>query len=312
MTQKQGGRTHPPRIVFIIACSHRKRVSPPRGLQLSSINAEPDDRVREWRKRIKHVEAPSFPAEDLYVGDHWSAARNAYREARRYSSRTELWVLSAGYGLTRGSAFVKPYSATFATGSRDSVWRGPSEGDRTAVLRLWWAALNHQVQLRELACATHVDGVVIVGGAAYVKAIDADLQLLRQDGGVEHISIISAGSRSNDLLLPVDATFRAVVGGAQAALNARLLALLADAAPEHGFKRQRMAEILKRVGPQLPTATRRRGTRMTDDEIAHQVVSLRREQPGISRTQALQEIRQLGMACEQLRFASIWHRTTTP
>ena len=132
-TQVKAVRKRPPRVALVVACSQRKRTRPPSELRLSSIDAAPDERAVQWSRRIHEVEAAQHRAQDLYVGDHWRAACEAYRLAQQYSSRAELWVVSAGYGLIPSSKTIKPYSATFATGSADSVWRGPADGDRQAV-----------------------------------------------------------------------------------------------------------------------------------------------------------------------------------
>src|SRR5262245_771647 len=80
-------RKRPPRVVFVVACSQRKRILPPTELRLSSIQASPDERLVEWARRIRDVEAPKERAGDLYAGDHWRSACEAYRLAKRYSSR---------------------------------------------------------------------------------------------------------------------------------------------------------------------------------------------------------------------------------
>ena len=48
----------------------------------------------------------------------------------------------------------------------------------------------------------------------------------------ECVSVISAGTRGNEALLPVTGQFRAAVGGTDSALNARTLTLLAATADE--------------------------------------------------------------------------------
>jgi hypothetical protein len=97
----------PPRIALVVACTHRKRTSPPMELQLSSIDRKPEERAIEWSRRIREVAAPEQRAHELYVGDHWRAVRDAHRLARQYSSRAELWVLSADHGLIPASKLIK-------------------------------------------------------------------------------------------------------------------------------------------------------------------------------------------------------------
>lgn len=302
-------RKRPPRIALVVACSQRKRTPPPLELRLSSIDTGPDERPTEWSRRIHEVEASQHRAQDLYIGDHWRAACEAYRLAQQYSNRAELWVISAGYGLIASSKLIKSYGATFATGSEDSVWRGPSEGDRRRRLREWWGALGHDVALTDLLPTRGDGAVVIAAGAAYLAALDADLQhTLHRDAGDDRVSVISAGTRGDGVLLPVSGRFRTGLGGTDSSLNARLLALLARDATAHQFRRSAMAATLTRMASALPSTMRRSGRRTGDAQIARRIREIRQHVPGISRTSALRELRNDGIACEQARFRSIWKR----
>lgn len=301
-------RKRPPRIVLVVACSRRKRMRAPFDLRLSSIDAAPNERATQWRERLDEVSAVQRRAQELYTGDHWHAACEAYRLAQRYSSRAELWVISAGYGLIRSSKPIKPYSATFAIGSVDSVWRGQADGNRQACLQDWWQVLSHDASLPDLLQG---DGaIVIAAGAPYLEALTADLEAaFRHDPSGERISVVSAGSRGNSALLPVNGQYRSVVGGTDAAINARVLTLLAAEAPVHHFRRSAMTSALTPFASHLPVTTRRVGKAVTNDEVARLIIAIRRRLPTASRTQALREVRSAGIACEQSRFASIWNAT---
>jgi hypothetical protein len=203
---------------------------------------------------------------------------------------------------------IKPYSVTFANGSTDSVWRGSGDGDRQTRLQDWWKALPHDASLSELLRS---DGtIVIAAGAAYLAPLAADLAAaLQHDRSGERISVLSAGSRGNGALLPVSGQFRAAVGGTDAALNARLLGLLAADAAVHEFRRSAMNRTLARMASRLPMTYRSTGETVTDAQIMREIKAIRRRWPSISRTQALRELRQSGVACEQSRFGSIWHKS---
>jgi hypothetical protein len=293
-----------------VACSQRKRIVPPISLRLASIHAGPKTRAARWAKRLDAVDAPRHPAEDLYAGDHWQSACEAFRLARRYSSRAELWVVSAGYGLIRSSTSIKPYSATFATGAADSVWRGLHEGKREERLQAWWRTLGHESTLPDLLPAREDGVLVIAAGAAYLTALESDLRAsVEQDAAGDRVSVISAGACGNGALLPVSGRFRAALGGTDSALNARLLLLLAASAATHQFSRLHMAARLNRLDSRLPETSRRAGRPMADNQIARRIRSMRRLVPSLSRTQALRELRGSGVACEQVRFAVIWSET---
>jgi hypothetical protein len=298
-------RKRPPKIALVVACSQRKHTPPPTELRLSSINGARDRRIIEWTRRIQKAEAREHRAVDLYGGDHWRAAREAYRLALQYSSRAELWVISAGYGLITSSKLIKPYSATFASTSADSVWRGPQDGDRHLCMQDWWLALPHDATLSELLQG---DGTIVVAaGSTYLDALAPSLAAaIQKDRMGECVSVISAGSRGNGALLPVDGRYRRAVGGTDASLNARLLALLASQASAHRFRRSAMTATLVQMAPSLPAVQRRVGKMLTDEQVMRRVHAMRRRRPTCSRTQALRDLRRSGVACEQSRFASIW------
>lgn len=300
-------RKRPPRIVLVVACSQRKRLTPPTELRLASIPSGPEERAAEWGQRLHKVDAPRERAEKLYAGDHWHSAREAYRLARRYSNRAELWVISAGYGLIPRSKPIKPYGATFATGRADSVWRGPAEGNRRECLRRWWEALGHESALADLLPKGEDGAIVIAAGTAYLAALDCDLKgALQNDVSGDRISVISGGSRQVDALLPVDSRFRRVVSGTNSALNARVLVWLAATAESHRFRRSSMAVALDRVHAGLATIPRVARESTTDEGIRAEIQLMRKQSPGMSRTSALRDLRNRGFACEQGRFAAIW------
>jgi hypothetical protein len=255
------------------------------------------------------VDAPRHVASDLYMGDHWRAAVQAYQFAHRYSSRAELWIISAGYGLINAGAPIKSYSATFASGADDSVWRGPVDGDREACLRQWWSHMARGPTLPELVPAPGDGTVVVAAGAAYLAAISADLEMaVANDPSRERVSVVSAGTRGKCGLLPVSGDLRGTVGGTDSSLNARVLARLAAEAPAHHFQRLAMAELLSRIDRDANSSPRARGRRSSDTEVLREIEAARMRTPSISRTQALQDLRRSGVACEQSRFAALWER----
>jgi hypothetical protein len=302
-------RRRPPRIVLVVACSQRKRIGPPHELRLSSIAASSARRSKQWETRLQRVKATCHAAKDLYMGDHWQAACQAYELTQRYSSRTELWVISAGYGLISAGTAIKPYSATFASGSADSVWRGAQDGDRDTYLNEWWHAVARERSLVDLLPTRGDGAVVVAAGAAYLTAVSVDLETMLAHDSSERVSVVSAGARGSAGLLPVTGHFRATVGGTDSSLNARLLARLAADATTHRFRRLAMADFLTRID--IAPSPRVRGRTATDAQVIDAITVARDHQTSISRTQALRELRRSGIACEQSRFASLWESSAT-
>jgi hypothetical protein len=262
-----------------------------------------------WRDRLEKVQSETVPACDLYMGDHWRAAREAFAAAARYTPRAELWVLSAGYGLIMSRTAIKPYSATFASGSTDSVWRGPRDGTRKACLNRWWQSLPSQSTIAELIRGDAT--VLVAAGASYVDAISDELTKARRSGAADdNLFIVSAGSPPDGAFLPASGRLRSAVGGTDSSLNARLLALLATTAGRHCFRRDAMVAEFARLAGRTSSARRVAGRSAPDDELVRQIVAIRRTRPAASRTYALRELRSAGIACEHSRFASLWNRVS--
>jgi hypothetical protein len=299
----QRGSRAAERVVLVVACAQRKRTGAPNELRLSTINGAVANRLPEWQRRLGTVNAPLLPAQSLYTGDHWHAVLEAFSAVQRYTPRVELWVISAGYGLIPGNQMIKPYSATFAGGDTDSVWRGPTDGPRRARLKEWWRGLANEVALPDLV--TSRSTVVIAAGANYVDAMEDDIAIA-VGKGKERVSVISAGSRDLPGLLPLTSSFRAYVGGTDSATNARVLALLAAESATHRFLRHEMAKRLNTIAAKLDPVPRTIGRKVTDREIAREIRAFRRRDPHPSRTAALRELRRRGIACEQSRFAHLW------
>ncbi|MBK9755665.1 MAG: hypothetical protein IPO88_19555 [Nannocystis sp.] len=129
---------------LVASCSDRKCGVIEERFQLRSLRAEaPARRVEQWWRRLADpTEAPRYPAVKLYGGEHWTHARRSLATLTERGYAAELWVASAGYGLVPASAWLLPYSATFASGSPDSVAPDTRSGvSRVEQMQRWWAVL---------------------------------------------------------------------------------------------------------------------------------------------------------------------------
>ena len=98
------------------------QVSPLRELDGSDVRT----RLQTWRERLRTAQAEEYPAENLYMGEHWSVVRDIPRDAIDRGWKVRLWICSAGYGLIQPSTRIKSYQATFSPGTKDYVARGPT------------------------------------------------------------------------------------------------------------------------------------------------------------------------------------------
>jgi hypothetical protein len=236
---------------------------------------------------------------------------------------TELWVISAGYGLYPASAVVPRYAATFNSGHPDSVVpRGYMGLDPPTYLARWWYALSRHVSVpgvatrtfEAIAKADRSSRILVVGGQSYLQAITTDLLVAAGNlSDPENLVVISCGSSTepNHLLrrhlVPIDARFQSQVGGTRSALNARVARwMLQGLLNTDQFSASRLAEIASRTAAGLGDARTYDRTPMTDEEV---LCWIRRSQTRLttpSATALLRMFRNEGNACEQKRFGRIF------
>ena len=299
-----------PTIHVVVSCTSTKRQRPASNLMARNLPAVPvQQRAREWLRRLKGVETADWEATELYAGDHWSAAARLPEVGARQGYATELWVLSAGYGLIPGHQRIASYAATFSSSSPDSV------GSRGETLT-WWNIVSAESSLAPgqprsltaLATANPSARIMIVAAPSYLQPIGVDvIEAARHLNSDEQLMVVSAGARSSTsaltaFLVPVDSRLSQVVGGSRISLNARTAALVLKSAGQSDFTRSAASEFLSsRLAPLSPAVVHNR-TAMTDDEVMAYVQDRLTVDPSLSATRLLREFRNGGRACEQHRF----------
>jgi hypothetical protein len=288
----------------VAACADRKKLQPRDDLRLGSIAGDPAERLARWRDAVEHSDGARVPASKLYQGQHWRRIAEAVDFTRSHGWETRLWVLSAGLGLVAGDSKIVSYSATFANGRRDSVWRGSADGPRAGTLRWWWQELADD-GLARLAASSQ-GPVVIVAGRTYVDAIAADLEEISSNRSSSSRTVVLSTGLDHPLGLRYDHRVRAQVGGTLGSLNASLLRALARRPGPHGWNRNRMQDVVDRLMSMgaAPVSPSRRPC--SDAQVRDFLVAVMGSTPGISRSRALRAFRDAGMACSQERLARIF------
>ncbi len=305
-------------VIFIVTCTNRKRRTPTGALRLGKVRgASYEDRFRSWERALRDSKETRSPASDLYCGNSWHIIKKARDKARAKNLRVETWVCSAGLGLVPFDQSITPYSATFAPGLSDSVWRGSDPDDRRDTLSGWWRLLCRRRRgpqphsLSRLAQARPHAKWVVAASASYVEAIGEDLLAARGDlDHPENLLLISAGSRESgslaDNLAPSDVRLEGLLGGIRSTWNASLaLWVMSQARAADlslGTIRRRLSKELERIP--IPAPLNRR--RMTDDQISRFIVGKLRRNRISSASALLRELRDSGRACEQKRFGSLF------
>lgn len=302
-------------IVVLAACSNTKKSAIGAALQARSLeSATLEARVEEWTSRLVETETPTFPARDLYAGDHWTTMRTLVEDLRP-KHVVSLKVLSAGYGLVDSEAALKPYSASFSPQSADLVAEAPASAR-------WWTQINCSVQLGSkprtiggIASDMPESVLVVVASDHYLRAIASDLQLAaRRLDSPSQILIFSAGSPRipglSGHMLEFDSRFRQLVGGSNVSLNARVASHMLRTTPPGALNYDSVAASLRSISDTLAPIEQPVRTALTDAEVREFISNELAGSPTASATRSLRNLRDQGFACEQGRFHRLFREAT--
>jgi hypothetical protein len=261
---------------------------------------------------LKSDPTPAIPALDLYAGEHWHVARRLAEPVASNPSTPTLWVCSAGYGLVRADAPLRPYAATFSPGHADSV------GADAGTLAGWWGTLARWPgpqpgtprRLAELAAADPTSTLLLALSPAYLRACADDvLATVSALASADQLSVICLGRITDDRLaeyvIPADARLQHALGGTRQALNTRLLSYLLtrhNRALLRPTLRRATAKLLAELPP-IPTYDRRP---RSDAQVTAFITRRLRTRSDASCTRLLREYRDGGYQCEQSRFRRLY------
>jgi len=302
---------------LVVSCTNRKRYEPASGLAAHRLGgADVQARLRTWKERLRTTSDKRHPAEDLYMGEHWSVVRDIVSAAGTRGWDIRLWICSAGYGLIRPSARIHSYQVTFASGTRDSVttWKANAA-------QKWWKGVctcsipGEKGQPRSLTALARKfprTPMVVALSADYLNAVEKDLLTVRTQAYFQrHLAIISCGTRAEpshwkENLLPCDGGVSASLGGTLTSLNARVARFLfespapADPTVDHwtGLVRSLERRTVERP-PRVP---------QSDAAVLGFIRDGLRRVPSASRSKLLERFRASGKACEQKRFGELYMR----
>lgn len=289
--------------LMIIACSNRKRLAPEvRAAHLSSGSIEAVG--RDWLTRLAPLSRR--PASELYCG---RSVRDGKRAARALDA--DLLFASAGLGWVRADQDVPSYGMTVVAGD-DNVL---SRVNEPAGASDWWRWLGNYspfaVKFNEAITAT--DGLILVAlPRTYLAMVEADLLALPPDH-LNRLRIIQRQGAVLERLRPWTQPYddRLEGGEGHAGTRSDFAARAACHFVEQvlpGHELEDAGAHALAVGAALSawvSAPMRRGERRTDLEL-RDIVAMHWDETGGRTTRLLRLLRDdLGIACEQGRFARL-------
>ncbi len=235
-------------------------------------------------------------------------------QASDFGCIAEVWIVSAGYGLVPISANLESYSATFSSGSDDSVVRSKSgQEDNQA----WWDLLTSRQNrnlpgpqnLTELALQNTSAPMIVALSKVYLQAVHHDLTSAAEAMGKKaDLMLVSAGTPPGGLekvQLPCDARFLTSLGGSRTSLNTRVADRIIATSGQHEFDSAKVKDLLQKDLDHSEDLLRYHRRKQTDFEIRNWI----RTHLGVddcSRSSLLREFRDGGFACEQHRFTRLY------
>lgn len=333
-----------PRIHIIANCANRKRVPPVAELKSISLT-DIEDRAASWWVKLNNFSAEALnnknlfreadckiKARNLYVGSYWATIRALPEKAEAADFDTNLWVVSAGYGLISSEDQIHSYSATFTPGNENSVTNGEKDSiNRNKLLKQWWDEISrfsllsssNPRKISHLIRENPDDYFLIVASADYLSAIEDDLLTgISALSSPNNIVIISSKSFSNAKLqnniILTDARLQCngncaencedhlIPRGVRGAIGASLAATIIERAREDGFNAHILKQFVEKRIKESPDLVGFNRTRLEDDEVRQFIIQGLKESSLASCTHLLRKLRADGLACEQKRFKSIY------
>lgn len=300
------------RLNIVVSCTNRKAAAAGEPVRLRDVRASATrPLIDEWWDALRSARAAPLPAESLYVGEQWSIVRRLGGLAEKRGWRPKLWICSAGFGLTERDTPVVPYSATFSPGEEDSVIdQSDSRGARAQVSE-WWKSLARKRGGRRLATALDDDGdtvTVVAVSWRYLCAIDQDLVEYSRRLDDERLLLVCGGRNPQEealskWVLPCESKLRVRLGGTLTGLNVRVVEWLLGGTGElsRSSARARLARLLRETPAPKPLHREK----VSDAEVKSFI--RRNLDVAASASRSLRLLRDSGLACEQSRFAELFH-----
>lgn len=281
-------------LTIVVACTDRKSVGPRDELRARALSTAPlESRVQDW---VARLQTPRGTARliDLYQGEAWTQAKRLFATSRQIGYEPEVLVASAGLGLKRLRDRAPAYSATFAPRHPDSVARTDSEA------RLWWKNLPH-------ADVSKGGRAIWVLSDNYARAAGVDL--IERTAPSQLLVFGGSGNIPPENRVPADRQLRHSLGGTLTSLNVRSALKWLELTTTVGAFSQDAHTLWSEWTDESRKLEQHNRKQIPDKAILELIGTLRSHDPQISKTRALTALRKSGIACEQRRFAGLFHQS---
>lgn len=293
--------------VILTACTMRKRFSPDPSLVATRLSSGSLRSVGdEWRRRVAGTPGVA-EASNVYAGRGMLEAKNAASKAN-----AGLFIASAGLGLVEASDVIPAYDLTVVKGLPSSILSKLPVGTTEAE---WWDEISTQDKIARFEARLKADHALLLVAlpANYLKMLSRFLKTLSAFAG-RRIRIFTGSEQFEidaDLkpyLMPYD---RRLEGGpapgtlgdfAQRALRHFVTEILS--ASPGGDASDHAARVLSAQN-QWDRPVAKAGVRLNDEDL---LKTIRAEWDSVQgrSTRLLRRLRDdLGIACEQRRFAKL-------
>jgi hypothetical protein len=295
-------------LILITNCAATKRIAAGEPVLLRKWNGSVCQRFHWWRSAIEK-QVPTITARECYAGDAWTQAIAAEKVS---PSRNRLWIISAGLGLLSADEAISNYSATFVNNEPDSVASDISgKADWWNLLVEWRRKSTGIGCITDLASENPKSVLIVAVSSSYFSVIKDDLISARKAlDSPDQLLVISAGTRPikslGASLLPIDARFENLVGGARATLNARMLRHIVEENRHRRIRAPKISEYLSGVATTLDSPRSFQRRPLGDNQVAAFIRKQSRLIPRFSASALLRMLRDQGLACEQKRFHRIY------
>lgn len=279
------------KLTIVVTCTDRKLGAPSEDLMARSLPAgSVAERASQWHARVADAQ-PEARLLDLYKGETWTQAKRLADTAAKTGFYVDLLVASAGLGLRSVTELGPTYAATFARGHLDSV------ATTTADAAVWWNGLPHTAAPRPDVTS------IWVLSESYAFAMRDQLASLDPANA---LVFGGAPDTPESLRVRSDRNLRAALGGTVTSLNTRTAIRwleIADGSAPTSANVRLAWDAWARDARQPETYDRRP---LPDSTIRSLIQQMRGQQPQLSKTAALRNLRASGIACEQRRFSGLF------